>query len=229
MYRLEFKLSLPLVFTSFPLVLMTLLFIAGAYELYQDLSSIHLSESLAKLEDDKVYKVDLQSSVALENQQIIAGLGIDNAEIYLLKVAREKTGLSGLFSKLKNKANNQNMKLALGASTSSKIISKPNYSAFLNKSEKLAMNESAIKKMIHGKKNLFKACYNKMLLKDALLSGTATITIYSQGRGNSQFKGIGRTKVISELKGCLNAQIKNIDLSSIDMTKAIRFSLNFSS
>lgn len=229
MYKLEFKLSFPLMLTSFPLVLLFLLFVAGGYEFYQDLKSINLNHNVAQASDEKVFKVDMQSSLALSNQQQIKGLGVDSAEMYILKVEKKKSGLSSLFSKLKNKKSTDALKIVKNKDQVGTSKSLPNYNAFLSQSEKMAINDKSIKKLIHSKKHLFRGCYNRMLLKDGLLSGIATVTISSNGKGSSVFKGVGRTKVINELKGCLNTQVEKINLSSVNLTKAIRFSLNFSS
>lgn len=230
MYKLELKFDLPLMLMSFPVVVMLILFVAGGYEFYQELTSMNLNKNVQVDTDEKMFKVDLQSTVALNNMDNnIEGLGVDNAEMYILKLERKKTGLSSLLSKLKTQKNNKLFKVTNknNVETNNKIL--PNYNAFLSREEKVAMNEKMIKDLITSKKHLFKDCYNKMLLKDELLSGYATITISSLGRGHSIFKGVGRTKVVNELKNCLNSQVTKIDLSKIKITKVIRFSLNFSS
>lgn len=230
MYKLELKLDLPLILMSFPLGLMLMLFAVGGYEFYQELSGIKLGSQEMSKETEQVFKVDLQASMALNNMENrIEGLGIDNADMYVIKVEKRKKGLSSLFSKLKKQNNKDVFKVVKSSGVSSQNKSLPNYNAFLSQKEKLAMNEKMIKDLISSKRHLFKGCYNRLLIKDGLLSGIATITIFSQGRGKSVFKGVGRTKVVNELKSCLNTQVTKIDLSNIKMNKAIRFSLNFSS
>lgn len=230
MYKIEFKLSIPLVLTSLSVVLLIFLFTLGAFEFYQDISFINSQNESLESSTEKIFKVDLQSSLSLMNSgKSIKGLGIDNAEVYVLKMASDKKGVASLFDKLKNKISTAPMKISNNTQASNHNISPPNYNAFLSQNEKQAMNDEQLRAIINSNQSLFRGCYNKMLIKDNLLSGIATITIATNGRGSSTFKGVGRTKVINELKECLDNQASKIDLSKIDLTKAIRFSLNFSS
>ena len=233
MYKFEIKFSMPLFLTSLPLVLLFLSLCVGAFEFYKELSLIEFPDADKQQQSTaKAFKLDMQASLAMSGVKnlSIKGLGRDDAEVYALKISKKKTGLSSLFSKLKSNNNNDALKIVRNYQPGlANQESKPNYSAFLSKGDKAAMNEDGLRKMIKSKTHLFRGCYNKMLLKDGLLSGVATITIDTYGKGSSIFKGVGRTKVINELKRCLNSQVGNIDFSDIEMTKAIRFSLNFSS
>lgn len=231
MYKFEIKFSLPLILTSFPLVLVVLLFLAGGYEFYQEMALINMGGNQSLESDEKVFKIDLQASMELSGvkNKSIKGLGVDDSEIYILKVSKEKKGLSSLFSKLKKQRKEKTYQIVNNSKTTIQKTSLPNYNAFLNADDKKQMGEQAIKKIIHSNKHLFKGCYNRMLVKDGLLAGIVTIIISTDGSGRSMFKGIGRTKVIRELKRCLNTQVRKVDFSSINLTKKVRFSLNFSS
>ena len=228
MYKLEFKLTLPFIFTSIPFVMLLFLLTLGMFEFYQDLSQVYGTSNTVGKNEEQVFKVDLQASVAL-NENNIEGLGVNNAELYVIKVEKKKSGISSLFDRIKKQTNKDVFKIKKSNQSIANSKSLPNYNAFLSSSEKLQMNEKIIRDLVSSKKHLFRGCYNRLLIKDGLLAGIATITISSGGKGKSQFKGIGRTKVIKELKSCLNTQVSKIDFSNIDMNKAIRFSLNFSS
>jgi hypothetical protein len=232
MYKLEVKFSLPLFLTSLPLVLLLFTLVAASYEFYQDMTTLNLGRNAAistqKQKQEQVFKLDLGASLALSGNSI-KGLGVDNAEVYVLKVDKKKKGLSSLFNKLKNQKDGDALRIVKNNNNATSSKSLPNYNAFLSSKEKTVINQKAIRSMIHAKTHLFRGCYNRMLIKDGLLSGIATITISTKGTGSSIFKGVGRSKVIGELKTCLNSQVEKIDLSQINLNKGIRFSLNFSS